>query len=110
MSENPRKCADCDHNLFTKFYEDYGKYYCDMCHPDKIRRVKERREFENILLGIKNDDLTNEEKSRLEIFYETIIENKNKQIEKLEKMNKKLTNDNAKLTSKIQEINNYQLY
>ena len=106
MDKTSRKCADCDHELFTEYYEEYKKYYCDICHPDRVRRVKERREFENILLGIKEDDLTNEEKSRLEIFYEKILENKNKQIQKLEKENRKLTKINKELINQI-EIETY---
>jgi hypothetical protein len=104
MDKVSRKCDKCDHDLFTTYYDVYRKYYCDIHHPDKIRRVRERREFENRLLGIKGDDLVNDEKSRLEIFYETILEKKNKEIRKLEKMNKKLTNVNEKLVKQLDDI------
>ena len=77
MATNSRKCANCDHDLFTTFDKTEQKWYCQPCHPDKVRIIRERREYEDILLGIANNELTRDEKDRLTIFYEKILDNKN---------------------------------
>jgi len=77
-----RKCYYCDHDLFTTFDNTEQKWYCQPCHPDKVKIIRERREYEDILLGIESKD----EKDRLTIFYEKILDNKNKEIKMLREL------------------------
>ena len=94
MTSISKKCATCEHDLFIRFYDLDQRYYCMPCHPDKVKIIRERRELDDILLGIDSSSITKEEENRLTIFYEKVIDIKNKEIkdlkDKLAKKNKEI--------------------
>ena len=75
-----KKCVTCDHDLFTTFDNLTEKYYCIVCHPNKVQIVTDRREYDDLILGIDSSSLSRDEESRLTKFYEQIIVAKDKEI------------------------------
>ena len=45
MSSESKKCANCNHDIFTKFDEISLKYYCIPHYPNVKQLIKERREI-----------------------------------------------------------------
>ena len=62
-----RKCAECDHDLFTRFDSNTNKYYCLQHLPNKEAIINERRTLDDMHLEInkyRGKNFTNEIKEQ----------------------------------------------
>lgn len=103
-----RKCANCEHSLFTQFDQMSGFYYCIQHHPNKIEIINERRMKENILLGIESP--TQETTARLDQFYKSILEKKNNEIKELKYKIKEMKTTIKELEEEKEEYEKYFEY
>ncbi|AYV77148.1 MAG: hypothetical protein Barrevirus14_17 [Barrevirus sp.] len=102
---NNGQCVNCNGTNFLSLYRTDNELYCDTCYPDPIEKIRERRKYEDLILGIDDNTLTNKEKDRLTIFYEKIIEMKNQEIKYLRSLLKEEEEEEKDREEDVMEIN-----